>query len=85
MGGEIAEMQSEVLRVAAESGGFGFALAGGTALERYYLHHRFSRDLDFFSTAFDPARAEAFMRRAGIGSAAPWRRSRSSSRTADPG
>jgi len=29
-----------------------FALAGGTALELYYLHHRFSRDLDFFSPDF---------------------------------
>lgn len=26
----------------------GFALAGGTALELFYLHHRFSADLDFF-------------------------------------
>lgn len=25
-----------------------FALAGGTALELYYLYHRFSFDLDFF-------------------------------------
>ncbi|MDP1853445.1 MAG: nucleotidyl transferase AbiEii/AbiGii toxin family protein [Candidatus Omnitrophota bacterium] len=30
-----------------------FALAGGTALELYYLHHRFSRDLDFFSPKYD--------------------------------
>src|SRR4030042_6416803 len=30
-----------------------FALAGGTALELYYLHHRFSADLDFFSPKFD--------------------------------
>ncbi|MBI2119260.1 MAG: nucleotidyl transferase AbiEii/AbiGii toxin family protein [Elusimicrobia bacterium] len=30
-----------------------FALAGGTALELYYLKHRFSRDLDFFSTTFN--------------------------------
>jgi len=30
-----------------------FALAGGTALELYYLHHRFSLDLDFFSRKFD--------------------------------
>jgi predicted nucleotidyltransferase component of viral defense system len=30
-----------------------FALAGGTALELYYLHHRFSADLDFFSTGYN--------------------------------
>jgi hypothetical protein len=30
-----------------------FALAGGTALERFYLHHRVSRDLDYFSTRFN--------------------------------
>ena len=30
-----------------------FALAGGTALELYYLHHRFSFDLDFFSTEYN--------------------------------
>ncbi len=30
-----------------------FALSGGTALELYYLKHRFSRDLDFFSKKFE--------------------------------
>jgi len=30
-----------------------FALAGGTALELYYLKHRFSRDLDFFSPKYN--------------------------------
>jgi len=30
-----------------------FSLAGGTALEIYYLQHRFSSDLDFFSTAYN--------------------------------
>ncbi len=30
-----------------------FALAGGTALELYYLHHRYSKDLDFFSANYD--------------------------------
>ena len=29
-----------------------FALAGGTALELFYLKHRFSRDLDFFSPKY---------------------------------
>ncbi len=30
-----------------------FALSGGTALELYYLKHRFSRDLDFFSPTYN--------------------------------
>ena len=30
-----------------------FALAGGTALELFYLKHRFSRDLDFFSPVYN--------------------------------
>lgn len=30
-----------------------FALSGGTALELYYLQHRFSADLDFFSSKYD--------------------------------
>ena len=30
-----------------------FALCGGTALELYYLNHRFSADLDFFSPKYD--------------------------------
>ncbi len=35
--------------------GYEIILAGGTALARYYLHHRVSYDLDFFlSKTFDP-------------------------------
>jgi predicted nucleotidyltransferase component of viral defense system len=30
-----------------------FAFSGGTALELFYLNHRFSRDLDFFSPEYD--------------------------------
>lgn len=30
-----------------------FALAGGTALELFYLKHRFSKDLDFFSPTYN--------------------------------
>ena len=33
----------------------GFALSGGTALELYYLNHRFSADLDFFSPKYELA------------------------------
>jgi len=36
-----------------EGGAGHFALCGGTALELYYLKHRFSVDLDFFSPVFD--------------------------------
>ena len=32
-----------------------FALCGGTALELYYLKHRFSADLDFFSPKYNLA------------------------------
>lgn len=32
---------------------YNFALAGGTALELCYLNHRFSGDLDFFSTIYN--------------------------------
>lgn len=35
-----------------------FALAGGTALEMFYLRHRFSWDLDFFSPAYDLSEIE---------------------------
>ncbi len=35
-----------------------FALAGGTALELCYLHHRFSGDLDFFSVDYNSADIE---------------------------
>lgn len=45
---KLRELQLEVLKVVAKASTT-FALAGGTALEIYYLQHRFSRDLDFFS------------------------------------
>ena len=40
--------QDEVLEAVFEEA-FGFYLTGGTALSRFYLHHRYSDDLDFFS------------------------------------
>lgn len=58
---QIQEIQTRVLEETARDKNFGFALAGGTALERYYLKHRFSRDLDFFSSVYDPVAAERFM------------------------
>ncbi len=48
---KIAAAQDRVLAVFAREAAH-FALAGGTALERYYLHHRFSWDLDFFSVQY---------------------------------
>lgn len=49
---KIRAMQEKILRVFAKDAG-NFALSGGTALELYYLHHRFSADLDFFSPKYD--------------------------------
>ena len=39
-----------------------FALSGGTALELYYLHHRFSADLDFFSPKYEIKEIEMLIR-----------------------
>ena len=39
--------QDEILKIIAEIEN-GFYLSGGTALGRFYLHHRYSDDLDFF-------------------------------------
>jgi len=49
---KLREAQEEILKVFAK-GADDFALAGGTALELYYLKHRFSADLDFFSPRYD--------------------------------
>jgi predicted nucleotidyltransferase component of viral defense system len=48
----IRKAQTEVLRIFSKHAK-NFALSGGTALELYYLHHRFSVDLDFFSPKYD--------------------------------
>lgn len=48
----IRQAQKKFLKVFAKNASF-FALAGGTALELYYLNHRFSVDLDFFSPRYD--------------------------------
>lgn len=52
MNAKIREAQKLVLE-AFRGKAKNFALAGGTALELYYLHHRFSSDLDFFSHKYD--------------------------------
>ncbi len=50
----IREAQKQVLKVFSKAAK-DFALAGGTALELYYLQHRFSVDLDFFSKKYNPS------------------------------
>jgi predicted nucleotidyltransferase component of viral defense system len=49
---KIRDMQKQILNVFSREARH-FALAGGTALELYYLQHRFSSDLDFFSPKYD--------------------------------
>jgi hypothetical protein len=49
---KIRDAQTRVLNIFSKEAR-DFALAGGTALELYYLHHRFSADLDFFSPKYD--------------------------------
>ena len=51
---KIRDMQKQILGVFPREAKH-FALAGGTALELYYLQHRFSSDLDFFSPRYDVA------------------------------
>ncbi|MBI5701032.1 nucleotidyl transferase AbiEii/AbiGii toxin family protein [Candidatus Saganbacteria bacterium] len=48
---QIRDAQLKLLRSFAKTSKT-FALAGGTALELFYLKHRFSRDLDFFSPKY---------------------------------
>lgn len=41
-----------------------FVLSGGTALAEFYLHHRYSEDLDFFSLdEFDPQAISVLLKR----------------------
>jgi len=48
----LRKIQLRVLDIFSKSA-VDFALTGGTALEIYYLKHRFSADLDFFSPRYD--------------------------------
>lgn len=48
----IRKVQLKILKAFSDKPGT-FALSGGTALEIFYLKHRFSRDLDFFSRVYD--------------------------------
>lgn len=57
VGSILSENQQRVLSGIANEKFIGeyFYLGGGTALAEYYLHHRYSEDLDFFSEReFDP-------------------------------
>ena len=54
MNKKLRALQNDILKIFS-SAPRGFALAGGTALEVYYLCHHFSRDLDFFSPRYDIA------------------------------
>ncbi|MEW5757982.1 MAG: nucleotidyl transferase AbiEii/AbiGii toxin family protein [Candidatus Omnitrophota bacterium] len=49
---ENRQLQHKILNIFAKKTKT-FALTGGTALELYYLYHRFSVDLDFFSPIYD--------------------------------
>ncbi len=51
---KIRKAQKKVLEVFSKKSK-SFALCGGTALELYYLKHRFSADLDFFSPKYNLA------------------------------
>jgi predicted nucleotidyltransferase component of viral defense system len=51
MDAQIRQAQKRVLSLFSKES-TSFALGGGTALELYYLHHRYSADLDFFSPQF---------------------------------
>lgn len=53
----LSENQKQLLTAIADEKSLRdrFYLTGGTALAEFYLHHRYSEDLDFFSeTEFDP-------------------------------
>lgn len=54
---QIRKAQAAILKVFSKEAK-DFALAGGTALELYYLHHRFSVDLDFFSRKYNISEIE---------------------------
>lgn len=56
----LRKAQQRILNIFSEKAK-DFALAGGTALELYYLHHRFSADLDFFSAKYRIAEIDALV------------------------
>jgi len=63
--GMLTDAQKEILKVFAETEGASeFYLTGGTALAAFYLHHRYSEDLDLFTGKEDlvPITSRAFER-----------------------
>ena len=68
----IRDAQLNLLKAFAGAAG-SFALAGGTALELYYLKHRFSRDLDFFSPQYESEEIDALAQKLGETANAPLR------------
>ena len=60
-----ANQQKTLSRIAGEQSlAKHFYLTGGTALAAYYLNHRLSEDLDFFSEQeFDPPVISAFFKK----------------------
>jgi len=61
----IRKVQLTLLKALAEWKESPFALGGGTALELYYLEHRFSRDVDLFTRDFSPAVLEEAVNKFG--------------------
>lgn len=54
---QIRKAQWEILKCFAKQPR-GFALSGGTAIELFYLKHRFSRDLDFFAPVYETGKIQ---------------------------
>lgn len=68
---KVYHSQDRILSVLSKIKDFPFVLSGGTALSRFYFHHRFSEDLDFFSgeTIYSFEKIEGivnFLRRSGL-------------------
>ena len=62
----LTENQKEILALIGSDTNIAtsFYLSGGTALSEYYLQHRLSEDLDFFSEAeFDPQAVSIFFKK----------------------
>ncbi len=62
----LSENQRRILSLVADEKWLAdkFYLSGGTALAEYYLHHRLSEDLDFFSEQeFEPLAISAFFKK----------------------
>jgi len=60
----LSENQKKLLKIISQDKAVcdNFYLTGGTALAEFYLHHRLSEDLDFFSECeFDPQNISVFL------------------------